>query len=150
MSDKTTVLDFAELQIGDGAIPTEVFVKLCGIVNVEISETAAISTQPLRDCLNQNAPATLRTRVTSTSWTATFSGIPHKDNILPLKIAFAKSKNINILASNDDSTASGKLQATWAGNGIMTELNWTIAQDGESSFNATVNGTGALPVTLAP
>jgi hypothetical protein len=150
MSDATTVLDFAELQIGDGAIPTEVFAKLCGIVNVEISESTATSEQPLRDCLNQNAPATIRTRVTSTSWTATFSGIPHKDNILPLKTAFAQKKNLKILASNDDSTGSGKLQATWAGNGIMTELSWSFAQDGESQFSATIKGTGALPVTLAP
>jgi hypothetical protein len=151
MSDKTTVLDFGQLQIGDGATPTEVFVTSCGVVNIEISKTTATTEQSLRDCTKQNAPATIRTRVSSTSWAATFSGIAHKDNILPLETAYSTNKNFKILASNDDSTDNGKLHATWAGNGIMTDLVWSLAQEGEGGqFNATIKGTGALPVTLAP
>jgi hypothetical protein len=150
MSGPTTVLDFALLQIGNGATPTEVFATVCGVVNVSISKSTATSDQALRDCLKPNAPSTTRTRVTSTSWVAEFSGIAHKDQITALEAAFSKKGNFKILANNDDSSDAGVLQATWAGNGIMTALNWTFAQDGESQFSATINCSGAIPVTVAP
>ena len=149
MSGPTTILDFGILQLGDGAT-TEVFTAVCLVADVSISKTAETSVQNLRDCTKPNAVATARTRVTSTGYTVEFSGIADKDQVAVLEGAFAKKKNFKILANNDNSSDNGVLMATWAGGGIMTALNWTFAQEGESQFSATITGTGALPATPAP
>jgi hypothetical protein len=149
MSGPTTILDFGILKLGDGAV-VEVFTAVCLVANVSIAKTTATSEKQIRDCINPNLPATTRTRVTSTAYSVELSGIADKDQVVILEAAFAKKKNFKIEARNDDSTNSGALMATWAGGGIMTALSWTLAQEGESSFSATIAGTGALPATPAP
>jgi predicted secreted protein len=144
-----TEVAFAVIKYGDGADP-EVFTAVCGITNVAINETADTTQRRVRDCATPNKPGISKSKINGTSWSITGSGLTNVAQRTVMKTTlFGKFVNYEIELYSDDSTDTGLLLGTEAGQAVLTTNNMSMDQEGESSLEITLEGQGALVYTAA-
>ncbi len=130
--------DFGVIKYGDGDSP-EVFVAICGIENVSISETANTTDRARRDCAKPGLPAVRRVRTSSTQLDITASGGVDKANIAILEGLLGISNNYEIELYQHDGTDAGALYGTYSGPFVLTS----------SGVNLDANGDGNGDIALA-
>ena len=128
------------------------FITLCGIVGVQVSETAETQSRRVRDCAKPNKPGVRRTRVIGVDWTVSGSGRTNADQRAVVKgTLLGKSHSYRYEYYADDGTDGGELLGTDAGTAIMTTNNMNIDVDAATSdWEVTFEGQGELVYTAAP
>ena len=142
--------DFALIKYSDmEAVPA--FATLCGIVDVTVNQVAETSARRVRDCATPNKPGAQKLKVLGTSWTATGTGLTNAAIRAAVETdLFAKKVNYRIEYYADDGTDGGDLLGTHAGLAVLNADNMSIATEGDSSQEFTLEGEGELTYTAAP
>jgi len=143
-----TEADFALIKIGDGAEPTENFVVLCGIENVQINRAANTSDRYRRDCAKPGSVPSRKVKVTGRSWTVTGSGIANVDQIALLNTNLGIARNIEIDLGIRDGTDAGQIIGTYSGEGVLTTDNKNFSTE-EGTAEITIEGNDELTWTPA-
>lgn len=149
MSEPTEIA-FALIKFSDMEVsPT--FTLLCGITNVTVNENVETQDRRVRDCATPNKPGTLRTKVIGDTWSISGTGLTNADQRATIKTEL-KGKRIDyqIEYYRDDDTDAGELLGTDAGTAILDTSTMNLDQDGESSLEINLKGTGDLTYTAAP
>lgn len=133
--------------IGDGATPTEVFTKLCGFTEMELTIDKETNDSTVPDCDDPDAAAWTERDVVSLSWSMTFSGVLAKEALPLLEAETLQSDTTNIrLDLAGAGTGAGTPNKRYAGR---AHINHSITGSrGEKwQVEVTVTGDGALTVT---
>lgn len=143
--------DFALIKFSDGASPAA-FTTLCGIVGVQVNETAETQDRRVRDCAKPNKPGGRRIKTTGLNWTISGNGRTNADQRLIIKTQLlGKHADYQIEYYADNGTDAGELIGTDAGRAVMTASNINTDPDaGTSDFEITLEGEGDLVYTEAP
>jgi hypothetical protein len=144
-----TEFDFATLEIGDGATPTEVFTISCGKTDLTINTTASSNDRFVRDCAKPGEIPFRKTRVTGRQMDITATGLTDATaygNEIDLVGARA---NVKVKLYADDGTDAGDLIGTIALNALVSALNVGVPRDGDSSAEITLASHGAWTWTAA-
>lgn len=141
--------DWAQIKIGDGATPTEVFTVVCGIDNVSINEQADTNKLMRRDCTKPGSIPSALIQVTGKSCTISGSGIADTAQMEVLRAALGLPKNYKIDAGYYNSTDSGQLAGTFAANAVLTARNMQTGE-GVTTMEITLECNGIPVWTAAP
>lgn len=142
--------DRALIKMGDGATPTEAFVTICGIENVQVNETANTSDRFRRDCAKPGKPAVRRVKTTGTQVDISGSGGVDKAQIATTRAALGISKNYKVELYKDDGTDAGVLYGTYAGPFVLTSSGINLDANGDSNGEFNLASDGAVTWTPAP
>lgn len=143
--------DQALIKFSDGETPA-VFATLCGIVGVQVNETAETQDRRVRDCAKPNKPGVRRIKVTGVNWTISGKGRTNADQRAIIKSQLlGKHADYKIEYYADDGTDAGELIGTDAGRAVMTASNMNMDPDAATSdMEITLEGEGDLIYTEAP
>ena len=141
---------FALIKFSDMAA-TPAFTLLCGITNVTVTENVETQDRRVRDCATPNKPGALRTKVIGDTWSISGTGLTNADQRATIKTELlGKRIDYKVEYYKDDDTDEGALLGPDAGTAILDTNAMTLDQDGESSLQINLKGTGALVYTSAP
>jgi hypothetical protein len=141
--------DFALIKIGNGATPTEVFSAICGIEDVSVNKNAQTSERFRRDCAKPGIPGVRKIKSTGKTMTISGSGGVDKANVATFEAALGVVKNYKIEFYKQDGSDAGVLYGTYAGAFMLTADNTSIASQGDSSGEITLESDGAWTWTAA-
>lgn len=146
-----TVFDFAQVKMGGGETPTEVFTLLCGLETTGIQEGVETKKNALRDCATPASPPSTKIRVGAYSWSLNGSGLCNTAQMAALKTAIGKKKNWQIVAldTSDPSVAAGTALGTFAGRAVLTARNINSNAEDFATMELTFEGEGDLVWTAA-
>lgn len=140
-------IDAVIVKLGDGASP-EVFTTICGVENATINETVQSNDRLRRDCAKPGMIPTRKVRVTGKQWDLTGSGVTNVDQIASLKAVLGVRRNYQLIAIKYDGTDDGDVLGTFAGPGVLTARNMSLAPN-EASMEVTIAGEDELTWTPA-
>lgn len=143
-----TEIDAVVVKLGDGATPTEVFTTICGIENATLNETVSTNDLFRRDCAKPGQIPTRKVRVTGKQWDLTGSGVSNTAELARLKAALGITRNYQLVAIKYDGTDEGEELGTFAGPGVLTARNLSLAPN-EGTMEITVAGENELVWTPA-
>lgn len=140
-----TLIKFSDMEVSPS------FTTLCGIVGVQINETAETTNRRVRDCAKPNKPGVRRVKVLGVDWTVTGSGRSNSQQRAIIKSdLLGKKVDYKFEHYRDDGTDAGKLLGTDAGTAVMTASNMSTDPDaGTSDHEFTFEGEGELVYTDA-
>jgi hypothetical protein len=143
----TTRFENARLFIGDGATPTEAFVAICGMTQMELTTAVNTGETVIPDCDNPAlATAIVRDPIT-TDWSASFEGVLAKAALPTLEAlrAAGGARNVRIHVVGLG-TGAGTPDYRWSGPAITT---WAITGEkgGRLTVAFTIQGAGDLTGT---
>lgn len=127
------------------------YTLLCGITNVTVNENVETQDRRVRDCAKPNKPGTLRTKVIGDTWSIGGTGLTNAAQRAVIKTDLkGKRVDYRIEYYTDDDTDTGELLGTDAGTAILDTSAMSLDQEGESSLQINLKGTGELVYTAAP
>lgn len=144
-----TEFDFATLEIGDGATPTEVFTLSCGKTDLTINTTASSTDRMRRDCAKPGEVPFRMTRATGKQMDITATGLTDA-TAFGIEIDLVGTRNnVKVKLFADDGTDAGDLIGTIALNAMVTAMNVGVPRDGDSSAELSLASHGAWTWTAA-
>lgn len=132
------------LYIGDGATSTEVFTKLCGFTEMELTLDKETNDTNVPDCDDPDAAAWVERDVVSLSWSMSFSGVLAKAALPLLEDATFSSAPVNIrLDLAGGGTGTGTPNRRYAGRAHISH-NISGSRGEKWQVEVTVTGDGEL------
>jgi hypothetical protein len=143
-----TEIDFALIEMGDGASPTEVFTVLCGIQDVNVNNTANTSDRATYDCAKPAQPGTRRVLVNYNQLDITGNGLSNVATAAQLMAAVGKTKNYHVKCYARDGSDTGVLLSTYSGPFVLTANNITTTAAGRAAGSITLASNGTWTLAL--
>lgn len=144
-----TEFDFATLEIGDGATPSEVFTISCGKTDVTLNVTANSSDRFVRDCTKPGEVPFRRTKVSGKQMDITASGMTDATAYGTEIDLVGTRQNVKVKLFEDDGTDGGALIGTVALNALISALNVGVPREGDASAELTLASHGGWTWTAA-
>ncbi|HZH10546.1 MAG TPA: phage tail tube protein [Microvirga sp.] len=130
--------------IGDGATPTEVFAKVCGFTEMELTIDKETNDTTVPDCDDPDAAAWTERDVVALAWSMTFSGVLAKEALPLLEDATFSSAPTNVrLDLAGAGEGSGTPNKRYAGRAHINH-SITGARGEKWQVSVTVTGDGEL------
>lgn len=144
-----TEFDFATIEIGDGATPTEVFTVSCGKTDITVNTVANSTDRFVRDCTKPGEVPTRKTKVTGKQMDVTATGLTDATAFGTEIDLVGTRANIKVKFFADDGTDAGDLIGTVACNMLIQALNIGAPRDGDSTAELTLASHGTWTYTAA-
>lgn len=141
--------DFAQIKIGDGATPTEVFTVSCGKTDVTANFVANSSDRFVRDCAKPGEVPFRKTKVSGKQLDVTATGLTDATAFGTEIDLVGTRNNVKVEYYTDDGTDGGDLIGTIACNMLITALNIGTPRDGDASAELSLASHGAWTWTAA-
>lgn len=140
------------IELGDGATPTEVFTKVCGFTEIQMTFEKELNDTVVPDCDDPDAPAWTQRDAVSQSASFSCSGVAGVAAIPLMQSAFADgaSRNTRIRlvgggsgGGTPDRLISGKFHTKYSLSGQRGE-RWQVEFSGESDGAVTNAAVAAV------
>lgn len=140
------------IEAGDGATPTEVFTKVCGFTEIQLTFEKELNETVVPDCDDPDAPAWTQRDAVSQSMSFSCSGVAAVDALPALQGMFADgaSRNLRIRfvgggsgGATPDRLISGKFHTKYSLSGQRGE-RWRVEFSGESDGAVTNTAVAAV------
>ena len=140
--------DAAQILIGNGGTPTELFTVFCGIEQVGLNNGVQGNDKYRRDCAKPGQVPTRSTQVTGKNWAVSGSGVLDVGQMPTYLSSLGVRKNYRIILIQYDGTDAGKTLGTVAGSAVLMGANMNVGESGGVEIN--LNGENLPTWTPAP